>query len=193
MKAKMTAVASALIIGLMLIGVSYALWSKTLVINGKVMTGKLDAEFTHWYWTDSLDQAGQEPVPEIKRIYTVNIFPEDPNDPEYLYVNIDDLYPCIWIHIYFNITNTGTIPLKFQYYYYVAGNNTGGPFPGDVILTGNLYGLQLEPSEYATGDVHVHLNNDALQDQPLGTYWFMVYIKVVQWNEFDPTVGPTPP
>jgi predicted ribosomally synthesized peptide with SipW-like signal peptide len=192
MKTKMTAVASALIIGLMLIGVSYALWSKTVVINGKVMTGKLDAWFTSWYWTDSLDRAGQEPVPEVKRIYNVNIFPEDPNDPEYLYVYIDHLYPCIWIHIYFNITNTGTIPLKFQYYYYTAGNNTGGPFPGDVILTGNLYGLQLEPGEYATGDVHVHLNNNALQNQPRGTYWFLVSIKVVQWNEFDSTVGPTP-
>jgi predicted ribosomally synthesized peptide with SipW-like signal peptide len=191
----MTAVASALIIGLMLIGVSYALWSKTVVINGVVKTGKLDARFTSWYWTDTwIDENNIErPVPEVKRIYTVNIYPKDPNDPEYLYVDIDRLYPCIWIHIYFNITNTGTIPLKFQYYYYEAGNNTGGPFPGDVILTGNLYGLQLEPGEYATGDVHVHLNNDALQDQPVGTYRFTVYIKAVQWNEFDPTVGPTLP
>lgn len=184
MKAKMTMVASVLLIALMAVGVSYALWSKTLVINGVVKTGKLDAEFTHWYWTDSQDQAGTIPVPEVKRIYTVNIGYGE--DHEYIFVDIDHLYPCIWIHIYYNITNTGTIPLKIQHYYYV--NSTA--FPGEIILTGSLWNTQLEPGEYATGDVHVHLNNDALQDQPLGTYWFLVHIQVVQWNEFDPLVGP---
>jgi hypothetical protein len=194
MKSKMTVVASALIIGLMLIGFSYALWYKYLVIYGTVKTGKLDAWFTDYYWGDSQDEEGTIPVPEVKRIYTVDFsygeLPSGEPDFEFLNVAIDHLYPCIWIHVYFEVTNTGTIPLKFQYYFYQAGNNTGGPFPGDVILTGNLYGLQLEPGESAWGDVHIHLNNDALQDQPLGTYYFVVYLMPVQWNEFDPTLGP---
>jgi hypothetical protein len=196
MKAKMAVVASALMIGLMLLGVSYALWSKCLVVQGTVLTGKLDAWFTDAYWTDSMDQAGTQPVPAIKRIYTVDIdygvLPTGGPDYEYLNISINHLYPSIWIHIYFEVTNTGTIPLKFQYYYYVAGNNTGGPFPGNVILTGALYGLQLEPLESAWGDVHIHLNNSALQDQPLGTYYFIVYLMPVQWNEFNPLLGPVP-
>jgi len=191
MKAKMTVIASALLVGLMLIGVSYALWSKTLTINGKVETGRLDAWFTGGHWTDSLDQEGLIPVPPEKEIYTVSLhygtLPQGGVDFEYVYIDIDHLYPCIWIHVNLTITNTGTIPLKFQYFY-LYGNNV----PGDVILSGDLWGLQLEPQEYTTCDVHIHLNNTAQQDQPLGTYGFYVYIEAVQWNEFDPLVGPGP-
>jgi len=203
MKAKMTAVASALVIGLMLIGISYALWSKTLVINGKVMTGRLDAEFTSWFWNDTWEDYAhvQHPIsPDYldKRTYTVNIYPgviDDTPFPdyEYLHVDIDHLYPCIWINIYFNITNTGTIPLKIQKYYVNASETN---VPGDFVLTPNgLIGTQLEPNEYVTGDLHIHLNNSALQNKPLGFYYFKVYMEVVQWNEFDPlkTNGPGAP
>jgi hypothetical protein len=193
----MTVVASALIIGLMLIGFSYALWYKYLVIYGTVKTGKLDAWFTDYYWSDTyIDTEGVErPVPEVKRIYTVDFsygeLPSGEPDYEYLIISINHLYPSIWIHAYFEVTNTGTIPLKFQYYFYEAGSQIGdGTFPGDVILTGNLYGLQLEPGESAWGDIHIHLNNTALQDQPLGTYYFWVYLVPVQWNEFSTAYGP---
>jgi len=197
MKAKMTVVASALIIGLMLIGASYALWYKYLVINGTVKTGRLDAEFTQGYWDSSMDQEGLIPVPPEKQIYTVEMYYDvfdNVINYEYIHIDIDHLYPCIWIHAYFQITNTGTIPLKFQYYFVQAGSSIGdGKFPGDVILSGDLYGLQLEPGEYAWGDVHIHLNNSALENQPLGTYYFWIYLMPVQWNEFNPLAGPQYP
>jgi hypothetical protein len=197
MKTKMTAVASVLIIGLMLVGVSYAMWSKTLYVTGTVKTGTLDAQFTWWKWNSTwFDEYGAEhAVPGDKKTYTVDIYPLWVYPPgyydfEYLCVDIDHFYPSIWLHIYFNITNEGTIPLIFQYYYIYSP--PGYKVPGDLTLTGNVYGVQLETGQSVTGDVHVHLNNSALQNQPLGTYRFYVYIEAVQYNEFNATLGPTP-
>jgi hypothetical protein len=178
MKAKMTMVASVLLIALMAVGVSYALWSKTLVINGTAGMGTLDAWFTDWYWNASLDQAGT-PVPLVKKTYTVNIYYGA--DEEYLHVDILDLYPCIWINIYYNITNTGTIPWKVQN---VTVTDITGNFPGDIINTpANLVGTQVESNAYVTGDLHIHLNNWAAEDGGV-YYWFLVNIRIVQWNEY---------
>jgi hypothetical protein len=179
MKAKMTMVASVLLISLMLVGVSYAMWKKTLVIYGSANTGTLDATLAFWKWNDSYtDYQGVQHsvVPSDKRTWDVEPWLIDPEDME---IQVDYLYPCIWIHVWFNITNTGSIP-------WIVQNFTVHPygFPGDLLPSpANLVGTQLEQNEHVTCDLEIHLNNTATPDT--WWYYFLVQIRVVQYNEYQ--------
>ena len=176
MKNKMIGIAAVLLIALMVVGVTYAMWTETLYINGKVNMGELDAQFTDWFWNCTWDTG--LPVPIEKQTFEVDIYPDN-GDFQYIYVDIYDLYPCIVIHVYLNITNTGTIPWIVQSV--TVTNSTG--FPGTVTFSPPLIGTQVEPDEYISANLEVHLNNDAEEDT---WYWFFVAIKVVQWNEYVP-------
>jgi len=176
MKNKMIGIAAVLLIALMLAGVSYALWSKTVYIYGDVYTGDVDAEFgTNFTW-EAYDEAGAV-IPTEKKTMTVNVRPGQ--DPQELYVEIDDLYPCITIHIDFEIWNTGTVPWIVQSF---TQTNIG--FPGTVTFTPlDLVGTQVEPDDYVAADLEIHITNAASE---LGHYTFTVEILVVQWNEYVP-------
>jgi len=177
MKNKMIGIAAVLLIALMLAGVTYAMWTETLIINGKVNMGELDAQFTDWFWNCTWDTG--LPVPPVKQTFWVDVYTIE--DPQYLYVDIGDIYPCIIIHIYVNITNTGTIPWIVQDV--TVTNSTD--FPGTVTFSPPLIGTQVEPDEYISANLEVHLTNDAEEDD---FYWFFVEILVVQWNEYEPPI-----
>jgi len=177
MKNKMIGIAAVLLIALMFAGVSYALWSKTLYIYGTVDTGDVDAKFGDTWCEASMDQEGQIPVPEEKVTFTFECYPDE-EDPQILHVVITDLYPSIWIHCYFKIWNTGTVPWIVQ----SAGLVPNGVFPGDLTFTPvDLVGTQVEPGFFTVADLEIHLTNDALENS---VYYFAVEILVVQWNEY---------
>jgi len=176
MKTKMTAIFAILMIALMLAGVSYALWSKTIYIEGTVNTGDVDAEFGDTRCTASLDMEGLVPVPAEKMTFTFECHPDE-LDPQILHVVITDLYPSIWIHCYFEIWNTGTVPWIVN-----SAVLTSVDFPGDVIFTPiDLVGTQVEPGYCTEADLEIHLTNEALENSQ---YPFDVEIEVVHWNEY---------
>jgi hypothetical protein len=187
MKTKMTAIFAILMIALMAVGASYALWSKTIYIDGTVNTGTFDAIFDGPYtWTATyVDPVSGNtlPVPAIKLTgITVTVYPDLVTDPtgETLAVIIDGLYPCITIHINYNIKNAGTVPwIVNKVSYYITG------FPGTVTITPpGLVGTQVDGGLSTPADLEVHINNDA---KPSTKYTFSVTIEVVQWNEYVPT------
>jgi hypothetical protein len=180
MKNKMIGVAAVLLIALMLAGVSYALWSKTIYIYGDVYTGDVDAEVGETFSWEAYDAQGNT-IPEEKKTMTVDIY-RDEVDPQIFYVDIFDLYPCITIHIDFEIWNTGTVPWIVQ-----SVTLTSTDFPGTVTFTPpDLIGTQVEPGEYVNADLEIHITNAADENSQYG---FTVEILVVQWNEYVPPVG----
>ncbi|MEM3623381.1 MAG: hypothetical protein QXR76_06410 [Candidatus Bathyarchaeia archaeon] len=176
MKNKMVGISAVLLIALMLAGVSYALWSKYIYIDGTVHTGTLDAIFEGPFtWTATYNDSQSVPQEKLTGI-TVTVNTAE-NDPETLLVTIDGLYPCITIHINYNITNTGTTP-------WVVNDVSVSPqgFPGTVTVTpSNLVGTQVDAGKSIAADLEVHLTNDAAQNTE---YTFSVTIHVVQWNEY---------
>jgi hypothetical protein len=177
---KMIMASTILLAALMAVGLSYSLWYKILYINGTVYTGTLDAKFEGPFaWSATWNDSGVITVvpPEKLQYITVNVAPSALDD-QILLVNITGLYPCITIHITYNITNDGTIPWK------VNSTKTSAdpePFPGTVNLSGIVFGTQVDPGQHIVGDVEIHLTNDALQN---ADYYFSFQIVVVQWNEY---------
>jgi len=184
MKTKMTAIFATLMIALMLAGVSYALWSKTISIEGTVNTGKFDAIFTGDYtwsatYVDPVTDAIKEvPADKLAGItVTIDTQHTPTEDPEKLIVVISGLYPCITIHINYNIKNSGTVP-------WIVNSVTPDitAFPGTVTVTpSDLVGTQVDGGASTKADLEVHIDNRALQ---LTQYTFSVTIHVVQWNEY---------
>jgi hypothetical protein len=184
MKAKMAAVFAILMIALMASGIAYACWYKYIYINGYVKTGKLDAEFQTWgiswnaTWFNTTSNQ-EELVPREKvTAITVEATVDYATDPtgETFKVNITGLYPCITIHVYFNITNTGTVP------WIVNSTSVSAPnFPGTVVLSGPAIGQQVDPNGELAAHIDVHITNEA---DELTNYTFTMTILVVQWNEY---------
>jgi hypothetical protein len=182
MKTKMTAVFGVLLIALMVAGVSYALWDKYIYIDGTVNTGTLDAIFEGPYtwratYVDPVTHETKDVPAEKLAGITVDTHTAE-GDPETLIVEISGLYPCITIHINYNIKNAGTTP-------WIVNDVSVSPvagFPGTVTVTpANLKGTQVDGGGSIPADLEVHLTNEADQE---GTYSFSVTIHVVQWNEY---------
>jgi len=181
MQTKMTAIFAILMIALMAVGVSYALWSKTIYIEGTVNTGTFDAIFEGPYTSSATYLLNNIPTPvppEKLTGITVTVDTHPPDD-EILLVTIDGLYPCITIHIDYFIKNAGTVPWIVNK---VTPDITG--FPGTVTVTPpDLVGKQVDGGASISADLEVHIDNRAEQSH---TYTFSVTIEVVQWNEYKP-------
>ena len=186
MKTKMTAIFAILMIALMTSGIAYACWYKYIYINGFVKTGKLDAVFqTDGISWNATDEHGVL-IPAHKLVNITVDAHRDPADFEKFIVNITGLYPCIWIHIYFNITNTGTVPWIVN----STSVTAAADFPGTVTLTpADIIGKQVDAGGELQADIEVHITNDAVEET---LYTFTMTILVVQWNEF-PYIGILPP
>jgi hypothetical protein len=195
MKTKLTAILSALMIALMMTGVSYALWSKNLTINGTVNTGKLDGKITYWF---SNDPPGTiDPVPEgatyPPKDVGETICTIDKEDPEICYVTINNAYPCYTVHYSITIKNTGNVAWMIQGY---KADDTNVPEnkwvqvdldkdgkPDIEFYVTDSIGEQVDPGH----SVETSLDTHILQTATLGsTYHFIFTILLVQWNEYVP-------
>jgi hypothetical protein len=177
MKNKMIGIAAVLLIALMLAGVSYALWSKILYIDGTVKMGNVDAEII----------AGRSWDTEIEGKDVSSISCSVDTGTGHLIVTVNNAYPCIDYYQAFSIHCTGSIPVKVQNITLVSNTI---PANGVVEIIPDIgegkdpdmkVGVQLDYCEYAYGVVHVHLDNDATQG---ATYTFSFEIFLVQWNEY---------
>jgi len=183
MKTKMTAIFAILMIALMVAGISYAMWDKTLYINGTVKTGEVDAYFT--------TAESNDPYGTIDPGYLVDgVTPKDKDvgctevtgeKLQTLTITVTNGYPCYSSRIDYTIDNIGTIPVKVQSF----------TFTGDfdkyvtVTVTDIAVGTQIDAKESVPGDIEIHVEQCAAE---LHTYTFSVTIYLVQWNEYVPPI-----
>ncbi|MEM1556318.1 MAG: hypothetical protein QXR62_04155 [Candidatus Bathyarchaeia archaeon] len=166
MRGKMVGLVTALLVAMLALGLSYALWFTTLSISGTINTGIVRAEII----------AGEcyDDEPEEKDVSGISCYVDENG---VLVVTVSNAYPCIEYTCEFNVTNTGTIPVKVQ-------SITISPeeMADWVTVNGISVGDQIEPGETVECSLIVHLTNDADQGE---TYTFTVEILLVQWNEYE--------
>ena len=157
----------ALVLALGTLGVGYAMWDKTLYINGTVNTGEVNLEIL----SASSDDVGIDPGKD-KDVGSCTATV----DGQTVVVTIENGYPCYYTYVHFTAHNNGTVPVKLQ-----AINITAPP---EITVTGsNSIGEQIDPSERRDNTLYIHVEQDA---EELATYTFTVEFYYVQWNEFTP-------
>jgi hypothetical protein len=107
--------------------------------------------------------------------------------PDLMEVTITNGYPSFNCFVLYDVTNTGTIPLKVKRWYY---DQYGGKFVGGFTnseLHVNAYPYlfdecvaQVEPDQQALCMLHVHVEQGAAMD---AKYTFWVELLAHQWNE----------
>jgi hypothetical protein len=156
------------------LGVGYAMWDKTVYIDGTVNTGEVDATFTDAWCSDTgIDPGYDKDVGSCSVII-------DPEDNQLLHITINNGYPCYSCYIFYTITNTGTVPVMVQDLW------TNNPDPTKVTVQWqmDLYvGDQIDPGDSRTGSILIHVEQPA---DELATYYFDGGVYLVQWNEYDP-------
>lgn len=166
MKTKMTAIFAILMIALMAVGTVYALWSKTLYINGTVNTGTLDAT-----WTKNGD-CWDEPDDGTISYIDCEISP----DGYTLTVTVTNAYPSHNYYCPIDLDNTGTIPLHISS---IVTDTSGLPAGTTVEIQPGSPPIQvstvLNPDLAAYGTLHVHITDAAAPDT---TYKFTITVTV---------------
>lgn len=193
-----TTVLLILALALSTVGVGYGLWAKTLNIVGTVHTGKVDAALS----VEEVDQLfdfndrcpnGQYSIGidcdqdgflnddwevEEKDIAECVAF-LDKDNPAKMYVEITEGYPSFNCFVRYDVTNTGTIPIKIHSPVYT------NPHPDEIHFNGwppicYTNDTQLEEGEKAYCNLHIHVEQPAAMNT---TYTVGIEIFGHQWNE----------
>lgn len=147
------------------LGVGYAMWDKTLFIDGTVNTGEVDAIFT-------TAECVEDPEAEGKDVGSCTLTGVG---EQTLTITITNGYPCYGCTVNFTVDNIGTIPVKVESF-----DLSGVPPEITVTWTDLVLGTQIEPNGSVPGDLHIHVLQTA---DELATYTFSAKILLVQWNE----------
>lgn len=162
MKKKVVLLGLVLVLCLGGVGIGSAMWSDVLTIDGTVNTGTVAVEWS-LEGTDCSDTKGASSV-------TANIVDKN------LVVTITNAYPCIYYYVYFDIHNSGSIPVHLGPWL------SSGTVPPEAVTIDDLSGLQLHPCEAAWGILVIHFDNYMGIEQ--GTQYTLVLSnEAVQWNE----------
>jgi hypothetical protein len=167
----MTAIFAILMIALMIAGISYAMWDKTIYLYGTVETGEVNAEFSDIYCNDFGIDPGYD-----KDVASCDCY-IDEFDYQIAYVYIYNGYPCYSVTVDYEIDNTGTIPVKIQD---IILTNLNPEVT--VTVTGIYIGQQIDGGDSVWGDLEIHVEQSAAE---LATYYFSLEVYMVQWNEFE--------
>lgn len=213
----------ALVLALGSIGVAYAMWDKTLYIDTTVNTGEVDAEFVmaftdddgvvnnpdkdagddgggtlydHWGPESSNDPMAAGPNPPRYEKDVGKCWAEiDAVDPQILHFYVENGYPCYWNTLWFDILNTGTVPVNIEGLDIMPVGNwdRDGDGADDITVgwSGLADGMQIDPGLTAQGDIHIHVEQTLTDDESgFGgeneIYEFTAEIWLVQWNEPQP-------
>ena len=206
----MTTTVVLLFIALASVGVGYGLWSKTLYIDGTVNTGSVNSVFVDPFTDDddvmnddamdigdtgkcdkymyggsgSCDPAASgHNVPRKDKDVGYCYAELDDEDPQILNITIENSYPSYYCTVFFDIHNTGTVPVKVQSLGLKGPDITAGYITAE--WTDIYVGQQIDPSSQnmIPGDIDIHVEQSAPQGETLelkGT------IQLVQWNEYVP-------
>jgi len=165
-----------------MVGAAYAMWDKTLYINGEVNTGEVSLEIIS---VGSDDPPGTIDPGKDKDVgWTTATIGAD---KQTITVTIHNAYPCYEVYVHFTVHNIGTIPVKLQSITVTA--------PPCLTVEGwNKLGEQIDPhpsaNDRSDNTVYVHVEQGAGQGS---TYTFTVKFYYVQWNEYVPPPKAPPP
>jgi len=155
-------------------------------INGNIWQLKIDPGAWEWQCTyagtiwDFLN-AQTEPIIEP--------------DGKTITVILSNAWPCYYPTVYFDITNSGSIPVKIQS---IVVDTPMVPYdcdgdasvePGEETeaitaeITGISVGMSIDPGSTVSGELHIH-STDAII--PAKTYQFSVTFTLWNWNEVAP-------
>lgn len=105
----------------------------------------------------------------------------DPLDCSHAIVTVTNAYPCYENYIHFTMLVGGTVPVRLQDVTII------NPNPCIEVLGWDSWGEQRHPGERSDNTMWFHVLQCADQNT---TYSFEVEFLYVQYNEFDPTIGP---
>lgn len=184
-----------MLLALTTMGIAYGLWAETLVINGTVNTGEVDArwimqgtgcfEFYPWPGGGNFGEYEDKDVGQ----WNIGI---DSVDDRILYITVENGYPSYAVDCSLKFEVEGTIPVygRGTTVAPVSPNLTNCLLSGNsqktlacdemtVIFTDNI-GVQLHPGDIAASNVMFHIEQPAAE---LATYEFAVGVCLGQWNE----------
>lgn len=181
------------------LGIGYASWSDVLYINSTVITDTVEVEFQGPYiqldagpdWTCDVGITNVRlTAPPIDTAQTTITNPA----PDTLEIVVEHAYPSYCNHIYFDIHNSGTVPICIQEVRITFDGDTrtltavGLETWDDMfeLYWGNNFGpTPLNPCGTFDMSFEFHFLQDGLEQG--ATYYFTIEIDVVQWNMY---VGP---
>jgi len=168
---KTSALFLAVILASSMVGAAYAMWDKSLYINGTVNTGIFHLEIKS---VASDDPPGTVDPGKDKDVGCTTA--KIGTDKQTITVTIYNAYPCYEVYVHFTVHNDGTIPAKLQ--------SISATAPGELTVTAwNSIGEQIDPCENKDNTIYVHVEQSAQQGS---TYTFTVEFYYVQWNEYTP-------
>ncbi len=165
------------------VGAAMALWSDSLKINTTIETGEVRVDFDSWNCSDvnADPQAQGYDNSENKDVAQCIVEPEiydETGSVIKLNVTLNNTYPGYHVIIYFNVTNTGTIPVKLLSMSYSnfteeddAALNVWLVAPNDT---------QIHAGEEGEYELHIVVLQEAEMNM---TYFFDVMLVFAQWNE----------
>ena len=161
------------------LGMAFAMWSETLMMNVTVNTGEVKVKFSGWGCSDT----GPDPQAEgfsnseNKDVATCSVDVElyDDSNPIKLHVVLNNTYPGYSADITVIIDNIGTIPVKLLDHE-ISGVDTTAL---SVSLT-TPEDTQIEPGGNSTYILHIEVLQDAEENT---SYPFDVSLTFAQWNE----------
>ena len=166
----------ALVLALGALGVGFAMWDKTLYIDGTVNTGEVNAIFTTASCTEDPEVEGKD----VGSCTLTGI------GEQTLTITIDNGYPCYGCTVDFTVDNIGTIPVKVQSLTIVNP-------PPEISFTwsGIAVGDQIDGGDSQAGSIYVHVEQEAdelagVAGSGIPSYTFSAVIYLVQWNEYTP-------
>jgi hypothetical protein len=199
MNKKLTTMFATMLIALSLAGVSYAMWSKTLYIDGTVKTGEVDAEFVNFWSSDrpnaehpeyAIDSLWSKDGMDSTTLYenvprsagkdvgwtTVTVS----DDKQTITVEVNNAYPDYQVGVHFEIKNTGTIPVKVK----ITWDFSGIPdeICGGAVLFDISDGTQIDPGETHVALLGIWFEQGEYEGMS-GTFTYT--IRAIQWNEYS--------
>lgn len=189
---KIVLICLALVFALGSLGVAYAMWDKTLYINGTVETGEVnmaigsiasdDPPNTIDPYYGGLVGMPDVPVYPLKDVGTTTVG-IDPLDNQRGWVLIEDGYPCYWVAVHFTAWNNGTIPVIYE-------GMDNSPIPPEIFVDpGNSIGEQIDPGDHLDYTIYFHVEQTPNDDE-FGVggeneqYLFDFGFHFVQYNEY---------
>ena len=193
LKKSRTYVPAISILAIMVLGIagfSYAMWSKTLTVQGVVKTGKVDAV---WCRVMNPDPPGPPPSYDLnadgtRKLKDVGSTTVTGNGTDTLTVTANNTYPCYYNDLEIEWCYLGTVPAKVQnitvtpigFTPATAIGANDGPI---YIHVTNGIGTQVHYGDVQAHSLIFHVEQCAAQNT---TYAFTVTIQLVLWTEYIP-------
>jgi len=168
---KTTILFAAVLIAMLAVGITYAMWDKYLYIDGMVYTGEVDLEFV----SVADDDDGIDPGKDKDVADTTGWI--DSVDPQLIHILITNGYPSYFVYVHCTVLNTGTVPVKLQDIIHTS-------VPSELTVeASDSIGEQVDPGDRRDYTIYIHVEQSAAE---LATYTFTIELWFVQWNEYSP-------